>query len=328
MAVITKINSKELIKFLKKVFIFKGNIYIKGIGKGTQNSNFIINTKKNKLVLTISETNRKTYMTYKQISIIGNNIKNIPKILRYKKKGAFFYYNRKISFISVFKKGKEPNIISKKLSYKVAKILSKIHVKLSYKVDYIRNSKNINSVINILLKHYKEINQVKRDFILKNIIFIKNHYKYKYYKLIPKGLCHCDIFTDNIIVNEREKKKYIIDFHLASIEPYIYDICIYINEWCFKKKLLHKNIIYFIIGYIKNRKIKNKEFKKIYIYLMITSFRFWATRVDIKHNKGLYKIYKRPYKYFYINNYLRTKREKVTLFFSKLSRFLSEKLYN
>ncbi|MGX7458740.1 phosphotransferase [Candidatus Vidania fulgoroideorum] len=318
--IVKNTNYSKLGNFLKRNYKIKGKIKIKEIKKGTQNSNLLIKTKKTKLVLTISETNKKTYKIYSKLHKLRNKMKYVPGMLEYRRGRIFFYCNRKISFLSYFIKGKEPKKEKNKTNYILAGKISEMHNTLIHKGNYIRNNININSVKRMLSYIYTKIVKSKKKLIFENIIYLKNQYKYIRLRSIPKGICHCDIFPDNVLISK--KNLYILDFHLASIEPYIYDICIYINEWCFKKKLIHKSIIYFIIGYIKNRKIKKQEFRNIYLMLITTSFRFWATRISDKYKEKLKSINKVPYRYFYINSYLKFKREKICSFFYKLNKYL------
>ncbi|QSW38018.1 phosphotransferase [Candidatus Vidania fulgoroideae] len=320
MAVVIDINISKIKLLLKLNYNLGKEIIIKEIKEGTQNSNLLIETNKNKFVLTISETNKKTYRIYKKLSEIERKIINIPRLLKDKKGRIFFYYNRKISFLSYFIKGSKPEILNKKLIYKIAEILSRIHILFQRKSFYIKNNINLDLIRELVINNYNKLGRTEKNIAVRNIIYIYNNYKYTNHKLIPKGICHCDIFPDNIIVSR--DYIYILDFHLASTEPYIYDICLYINEWCFKRRILHKNVIYFILGYIKNRKIKSSEFNNIYMFLIITSFRFWITRINNRNNGVIKNIYKAPYKYFYINNYLKFKKDKLSTFFKKLGKLI------
>ena len=49
---------------------------------------------------------------------------------------------------------------------------------------------------------------------------------------LPKGICHADLFPDNVFFHEREVSG-VIDFYFACTDFWAYDLAVCLNAWCF-----------------------------------------------------------------------------------------------
>ncbi|MGX7589434.1 phosphotransferase [Candidatus Vidania fulgoroideorum] len=304
MAVYTKVN-KKLVKIIKKNYFKFQYFEIKGIKKGSENSNFFINKK---YILTIVENIKKLKTFFEKINVINilyyKNLKT-PKIMLDKKGKNFFLYKKKFSLITKRIKGKSLKYPRKISCFYLGKLISKIHNLNDFYYILNNNFFNFNKIIKYF---YKNIKLFKNDnFILKEFIFIK-----KINLNIPFGFNHCDIFKDNVFF-KNYKISGILDFYFSGLEFFLFDISIFIIDWCFnEKKFIKNNLKYFLLSYNFYRKIKKKEIKYIIIFLKIVSIRFMITR---KINNKMGKKYKNPYFF-----------KKILFFLKKKKNFLIKKI--
>lgn len=320
MAFYTKIRKKNFKKIEKK--IGKKIIKIKGISEGTVNSNYIITTKKKKYILTILEKKKENILeTIKIVNFINKKIKVVPKYYKINKK-YFFFIKKKKTIISEYKKGKKIKKPNKKISFEMGKKLSLIHKEGSKIIILKKNKFNYNKITKKTKKIKKYLKNKKYFFIKKILRMNINFLNSKKYEKLTESFCHCDLFLDNVLFT-KNKISAILDFHFSCFEKTLYDISIYINEWCFyKKKIIYKNLKYFLFGYFKNKKIKNKDFKYIYNFMLITSFRFLITRLETKFIKK--KPAKKYNRYFNMINYYLKNKKKIIKMIKKINEYTNK----
>ena len=285
MAVHTILNREDIKEILKLYSI--GNLKeFRGITEGIENTNYFLKTTKDNYILTIYESRVKikdlpfyfdlmNYIKSKGIncpqSISNNNDKRLETIK--KKKLAIF----------TFIKGKCLDIWDKNDCYSVGKELGKLHsvsneFKMVKKNDFgLRKWISIfNSVDGDVINLFPEINLKISD----ELNFLKKNWK----NTLPKGIIHADLFPDNVLFRQR-KISGIIDFYFSCVDSFIYDLCITINAWCFKKKKFEYEYFTSLIrGYESERKITSKEKLYFNTYLRGAAMRFLLTRL-LDYNK-------------------------------------------
>ena len=97
---------------------------------------------------------------------------------------------------------------------------------------------------------------------------------------LPSGICHNDLFTDNVFFQNRTISG-VFDFYFASHETFIYDIAVTIHAWCFPNHdtfdvSLAKTLLN---SYHKLRTITQKEWDILPVIMIGASLRFVSTRL-------------------------------------------------
>tara|TARA_B100000427_G_scaffold85582_1_gene70163 strand:+ start:19072 stop:20052 length:981 start_codon:yes stop_codon:yes gene_type:complete len=259
---------------------------------GIQNSNYIINTKNKKFILTIFEDK---YV----VSNINYFIKlllfcrkydfNCPYPIIDKNKKYINFINSKPICLFSFIEGQSLNYITQQNIKNVGKNLAKLHLitnnythRLKTRFDF----KFFDSVI----KKYKPF-FLKHDIslidIFKNTL---NDYKKLNNKGIPKGTIHGDLFPDNVLFNKKNQITGFLDFYFSDYNYLISDIAIVIISWCFYLDNNNNHILDFdkinilLKNYSKIRKIHSNEIDSLKIICKIYCMRFMFTRLIAQNN--------------------------------------------
>ncbi|MGX7589296.1 homoserine kinase [Candidatus Vidania fulgoroideorum] len=323
MAFFTKINN-FLIKRIRKLYSIEKINNISGISEGTENSNYEITLNNRKYILTIIEKIKKIKKIIKKKKlleyILNKNIP-VPKILKCKKRNNLFLYKNKISLITSKINGISLIKVNKFQCFEIGKNISKIH-KLA-KFFGLKNEMDFIFINKFYNKKKKKIKKSDSFFIKKELIYLKSKLNKISLKNIPSGICHNDIFKDNVFFI-KNKISGIIDFYFSSNNYFLFDISVIILEWCHGIKLFKKKMKYFILGYLSERKIKNCEIKLIPFFLRYVSLRFFITRLinRIKYKKK----FKSPYEYKKKNIFFKKNSKKIISYFYKIKK--NEKLHN
>jgi len=318
MAVYTKISKKE-ISFINKKFEVDKIISFKGIKQGIENTNYLLQSKNNKFILTIFEkrVSQKEIPFFMKLMDQLNNLKiNCPKPLKNKNGNYLIRIKNKTACIVSFLDGKDKKKLNLKNCFDIGKVIAQMHLSSKKIKLYRKNSmgiKNLNSLFNsIKFKSKKFVNIEK--FLHNNFIDIKK----KWPKGLPSGIIHGDLFIDNIFF-KNNKLSGIIDFYFAANDYFMYEIAICVNALCFDKKdskfLINKKKVKNLIkGYESIRKISIKEKSSLNILCRGAAMRYFLTRLYDYTNTpktALIKI-KDPREYYQkivIHNNLKTYKD-------------------
>ncbi len=283
MAVYTKINKTE-ISIIENKFNIGKILSFSGIKKGIENTNYLLETKSKKYILTIFEkrVDSKDLPFFMKLMFELSKLKiNCPKPLKTINGKYSIKLKNKNACIVSFLKGKDKNSLTKKECYVVGKNIAKLH-KASKKIKlYRKNTLAVPKLKNLLYSINTRINKVQKNILSD----MKQEYIYLS-KIWPKklnsGIIHCDLFIDNIFFY---KKRYygIIDFYFSSNDFLAYELAICINALCFNKKgkkyFLNKNKSTNLIkGYESIRKIDKKEKNYFNILCRGSALRYLVTR--------------------------------------------------
>ena len=259
---------------------------------GIQNSNYIINTKSKKYILTIFED-----------KYVVNNINYFLNLLLYCRKYGFncpypiIDKNKKyINFINLkpccvfnFIEGQSLNYNTRNNLKNVGTNLAKLHLITNNYTHQIKTRFDF-KFFNNVIKKYKPF-FIKHDVSLINIF--KNtldDYKKLNNKDIPKGTIHGDLFPDNVLFNKRNQITGFLDFYFSDYNYFISDIAIVIISWCFYFDTNNKYILDFdkinilLKCYSKVRKIHTNEINALEIICKIYCMRFMFTRLIAQNN--------------------------------------------
>ncbi len=312
MAVYTRINGSDLSLIEKNFNIGKIKSF-SGIKKGIENTNYLINTSKKKIILTIFEKRvQKKDLPFFMNLMFGlskNKIK-CPEPIKNKKGKYLFKIKNKTACLVSFLEGKDKNQLTNKDCFQVGKNAALLHLAAKKLRLYRKNSLSVNSWGPLLNRIDKRINKLSSNLIdtmRTDLLDIKK----KWPKRMPNGIIHSDLFIDNIFFY---KKKYygFIDFYFSANDFLAYELATCVNALCFKKRnkifILDKSKSSQLLkGYQSVRKLNYKEKKNFNTLCRGSALRYLLTRSYDYLNtskKALIKI-KDPKEYLHKLNFHR-----------------------
>ena len=105
---------------------------------------------------------------------------------------------------------------------------------------------------------------------------------------LPAGPVHADLFPDNAMF-DGDKLCGIIDFYHATSAPFLYDLCVTLNAWCYDEITLQYDFnkaLLILDSYQSIRPLNSAEQKSFSLMLQAAAMRFWLSRLrDIHFQK-------------------------------------------
>ena len=110
---------------------------------------------------------------------------------------------------------------------------------------------------------------------------------------LPKGLCHLDMFADNTLWNRQkgeERLTGLLDFTEVSVEHYVMDIAITINDFCTtwgdaetgeSVEFDREKMAAFLQGYNAKRPLSEAENNALPVMLAMAAVTFWLLRLNV-----------------------------------------------
>ena len=304
MAVYTKIGKKD-ISLINKKFDVKNFKSFKGIKQGIENTNYLLQSKNKKFILTIFEKRvlkKEIPFFMKLMDRLSSLDINCPKPLKNKNGQFLIKIRNKTACIVSFLQGKDKKKLTFKNCYEVGKTIAQIHLHTK-KIKLFRSNsmgiKKLKPLLNKIKFKSRELNNLEK-FLKINYEDIKKNWP----KQLPNGIIHGDLFIDNIFF-KNNRLSGIIDFYFAANDYFMYEIAICVNALCFdqinsKFYLNKKKVKNFIKGYEKIKKLSIKEKKSLNILCRGAALRYFLTRLyDYKNTPktALIKI-KNPREYY------------------------------
>jgi homoserine kinase type II len=94
----------------------------------------------------------------------------------------------------------------------------------------------------------------------------------------PRGLCHGDLFIDNVLwVGERIS--YVLDWEMACIAPFAYDLAVAIDAWCFTDRHEPARVRALLDGYRSRRRLEVETVEALPAWARWAALRFAASRL-------------------------------------------------
>ena len=102
---------------------------------------------------------------------------------------------------------------------------------------------------------------------------------------LPSGPVHADLFPDNAMFVE-DKLSGLIDFYHACSTPYLYDLCVTLNAWCFSETTNEFDSLKakaLLSRYQETRPLDPMEIGLLPVMMRIAALRFWLSRLRDYH---------------------------------------------
>ena len=284
MAVYTKLSEIELKKLFSKYDLGELLNY-KEIEEGIENTNYFIQTDKDKFILTLYEKRVKEKDLPFFIGLMRNLYdKNFPSPQPIINKNGNYISEvkgKKAAIVS-FLDGKAKKVLNPNDCYEVGVSTAKLHAITKNLVSKRENELSVNSWRKIYNKVKNDCYKVHENLptiIEKNLTKIEKNWP----KNIPSGIIHADLFPDNIFF-KNNRLSGIIDYYFSCYDFYAFELAVCLNALCFEgeKNNLSFNVTKakkFIDGYSTIRTITDEEKNSLKILCQGAAIRFLLTRV-------------------------------------------------
>ncbi len=262
MGVFTKILDEEK-QFIEERYQIK-ILDIKSVSSGILNSNFQIDCGNIKYILRIFEADRSLNEEKQELILLSKIASFIPVSEAIKNKNNEYisvFENKKFALFN-YVEGKVIEKIDTHIIREIATYLGKLHA-FTKDISYEKYNRKTRLDFNYF---YDKISQSDIDFQDKEkLLNLASEVKDYDFSYLASGIIHGDIFPDNVLFDENNNIKAILDFNESYYAPFIFDIAIVINFWIKITKydfFTENNFIRdFFNYYSKYRKITNQELK-------------------------------------------------------------------
>jgi len=284
MAIYTQLSENNLKEFFSRYNLGKIISY-HGIKEGIENTNYFIQTEKNKFILTIYErrVDKKDLPFFMGLmkNLFNSNFPSPEPIIN--KNGSYIteILGKKAAVVS-FLNGTTKKNLTPANCYDVGTNTAKLHMITKNLSVRRENRLSVTAWRKIYQKIKNDCSKIQKDLPLvieQNLDVIEKTWP----KNIPSGIIHADLFPDNIFF-KNNKLTGIIDFYFSCYDFYAFEIAICLNALCFEG--LNENLSFnvtkakkFIDGYSSIRKLSEEEKKSLKILCQGAAMRFLLTRV-------------------------------------------------
>lgn len=283
MAVFTHLSEAEIAEVLSHFSIYSLKQAV-GIHKGTENSNYFIETDKEKLVLTIFEERiEQESIPFILDAMCRLSEENIicPKIMAAQSgQRRYKLENGKTCILQTFMDGDDVEKPSDLQCFSAGKTLANMHnTSLQVDIPQIDNSVDINTLAGYLdeLKQ-QSLTPEQRD-ALDLIEDELTYQKTLRHVGLPVGFVHTDYFKDNVLFTENFVSG-VIDFWFSCTDYFVYDLAIALNAWGFENGELTDELFnQFLEGYSYRRELTESEKSALPDMLRLAALRFLTTRL-------------------------------------------------
>ena len=284
MAVYTKLSENKLKEFFSKYNLGKV-LNFSGIKEGIENTNYFVQTDKNKFILTmyekrVGEKDLPFFMGLMKNLVIANFPSPEP-IINVNGNYIGEILGKKAAVVS-FLNGVAKKNLTPRNCYDVGIKAATLHTITKNLALTRKNQLSISywrKIFQNVKKDCSKINKNLPSVIEKNLDKIESNWP----KNIPSGIIHADLFPDNILF-KNNRLTGIIDFYFSCNDFYAFEIAICLNALCFEG--INENLSFnvtkakkFIDGYNSIRKISEDEKKSLKILCQGAAMRFLLTRV-------------------------------------------------
>ncbi|MAI07650.1 MAG: homoserine kinase [Magnetococcales bacterium] len=291
MAVFTQLTESEIVEILSHFSISSLKQAI-GIHKGTENTNYFIETDKEKYILTIFEGRVEQesipFILDMMCRLSEENIICPRIIAAHTGQRRFKLENGKTCILQTFMDGDDIDEPSDLQCFSAGKTLANIHTtSLTIQTPQIDNAVDLPSICELIYEIKSENLTDDHKHAVKMVNEEIQYQKSLYHKGLPTGFIHADYFKDNVLFTENFVSG-VIDFWFSCVDYFVYDLAIALNAWGFIKgefSEVHYNS--FLEGYLHRRELTELERKALPDMLRLAALRFMATRLydEIKGDK-------------------------------------------
>ena len=301
MAVYTEVSDKDLKTFVAAYDI--GDILsCKGIAEGVENTNYLMQTNRGQFILTLYEKRVSTddlpFFLHLMEFLAEAGIPS-PTPLHGRDGRALRTLCDRPAAIITFLNGMSPKRLHTVHCAGVGAALARFH-NAGAEFDMSRpNRLSVNAwrpLFNASAARAGEVFPGLAETLSKELDFLEANWP----KNLPEGICHADLFPDNVFFLGDELSG-LIDFYFACNDFLVYDLAICLNAWCFERDNSFNvtKARRMLAAYRQERNTSDAEIAALPTIARGAALRFLLTRLYdwLNHPKGAFVRPKDPREY-------------------------------
>jgi len=281
MSVYTTIDENELKSFLANYNVGELVGY-QGINDGIENTNYFVNTRSGRFVLTIFEHHTFEEMQY-YINLMHHlTDHDVPSANPVADEQGHYLSHFKDKPIALVERLDGGSIIKTTINHceQLGVAMGKMHTAgLSYSARQ-ENPRGPAWCQHTAHKVIDKLSQSEQQMLDDEIHFQME----KRHAELPRGVIHADLFRDNALW-DGDKFSGIIDFYYSCDDVLLYDLAVTANDWCLNDDLsLNQDKVNALLShYNRHRPLQENEQAYWLAMLRAGALRFWLSRLYDKH---------------------------------------------
>ena len=281
MAVYTNVSDLQLEEFMAGYDLGQVTSF-KGIAEGVENTNYMIETTKNRYILTLYEKRVDPKEIPFFLDLLGHLASkglNCPTPVLNRTGHSLGRLAGRPAALVTFLEGLSVSRPKTAHCAQLGKALAELHLAGTDFQPIRNNSLSITGWQELFVKV-----QDRTDTIcpgLSKLIGNEMEYLTKHWpQNLPTGIIHADLFPDNVFFLG-EQLSGLIDFYFACNDAFAYDIAICMNAWCFEahNEFNATKARQFLANYTGARPLSREEFDALPVLCRGASLRFLLTRI-------------------------------------------------
>lgn len=285
MAVYTALTQEEIGQFIGRYDV--GDfVSAEGITEGVENTNYLIETRQNRYILTLFEQRtRPEDLPYFVHLMQWFSARGIPCPLPVARKdgGVLAALKEKPAMLATFLEGQGVTSIRNEHLPQLGTLAANMHIA---GMDFPHQRENVlslsgwGSLVERIDGAADNIDPGLNDLIAEEYRYISEHWP----SGLPSGPIHADLFPDNIFFQRLRgspKLSGVIDFYFSCNDMWAYDLAVCVNAWCFddRHRFLPERVQALLAAYNDIRPMSDEEGRAMPVLLRGAALRFLLTRV-------------------------------------------------
>lgn len=236
MAVYTHVDDRTLKTFLERYDVGKPLLF-KGIAEGVENSNYLLETDKQRLILTLYEKRADPedlpYFLNMMEHLADSGLPS-PRPIRDKEGTALQKLLDRPTCLIEFVPGVSVDVPDEQHCASLGTMLAKMHTAFETFSGRRENDLSLcgwKKLAGLTVGRADEVQQGLQGEIEAEMSFLNGNWP----SGLPTGTIHADLFPDNVLFTDHDITG-LIDFYFGCTDIFAYDLAVCINAWCFDEE--------------------------------------------------------------------------------------------
>lgn len=286
MAVYTQLNEADCCALLEK---YEVGHYLRhvGIGAGIENTNYFLDTDRNRFVLTVFERLSGEQLPYylELTAHLAAHHLPVPAPVRvsHGPSSGQLYLMLGDKPAALVQRVVGQDILWPQLSHcvQIASVLAKMHLAASSFPLAQPNLRGLPWIQSMLPELQVQMPAVLFALLAEETAIQALYCSTPEYAQLPQGPVHADLFRDNALF-EAGQLSGVIDFYFAANTSLLFDFCVTLNDWCIEQDSGALDAVRaqaFLQAYEKYRPFTTAEQQALPILARAAALRFWVSRL-------------------------------------------------